>query len=981
MQHANCPSCAAPITIVARFCSACGTPVAALPPRPAAHQRILTVLFADMVGSTRFAREAGLEEYDAALRRFHDLAAGIVVQFSGTVVQAYGDGILAAFGTRKDGEDAAIAGVAAGLALVDATRTALPRVALRIGVHSGSVMRLERSAGPGQPQITGYDVNLAARLQETASPGGVVVSAATAGFLRRLTRVTVRREGLVELKGIAQPVAFAEVEAIELIAQTAQAAPLLERQDELDRIAQGRFDPGREAGFALVGPAGIGKSSLLGALMRHGPSPRDPILLTARANLANTPLFPAVEAARRTLGLAAGDDHAALVTALAARDIRPSPASIATISEALDLAGAPPHGLSPEAVAPHRIADLADLLAGLARAEGRAILFDDLHWADPQTRALLRRIAEDRVPALIVTGRDTPDMGEFLDVAALSRIDLAPLTDDAAGRLVDRHATLAPDRRASIVDRSAGNPLFLVALAEWAARLGDDAEAEDLPTTVEASLQAVIESFDGLKDLVLCASVLGRQVIPAHLRLIAGPVEQLDLKLDHLSLGGLLVKEEGGFSFGHILARDAAYRMLGERHLRDLHGALVRGLPAEDPAFCAAFPEILADHARAADDRPALAAASVEAGRKFLRQAEFDLAGRYLRDAQDAAPPATDGEAAPGAGSARLVAATLLASTQVQIKGFAHPDVHDSYRELDAMVARQRGSDPVRMYALYGLFAHRMIGGGVRACAPLVARMAGIAADGDPRLQILWRVNESALGLYSGRLDRSVAANAALRHLYDPETCGSMFLEVGADPLAAILSAEAHIHAQRADPAAARAAVAAAHAQVDRIGAKLQKPWIHVFGALALHVAGDGPDARAEVAQGITVADAQGARYWSLIGRMTEAVLQVFDGEIEAGAQVLDTFLPQAEAIGSRLFEPLYLGALARARLAQGASGEAERITLRATRRVATTGEGLWAGLAWSLRAEALAATGAQDASRHARRVAAAYRARGGLPA
>ena len=117
MQDLVCEPCAATVPADARFCPKCGRvlgPVSS--PKSHTEKRILTLLFADLVGSTALAEASGLEGYDAVVQTFHKSALDIVTAYGGVIVQSYGDGIFATFGLHKDGEDAALAALAAGLA-------------------------------------------------------------------------------------------------------------------------------------------------------------------------------------------------------------------------------------------------------------------------------------------------------------------------------------------------------------------------------------------------------------------------------------------------------------------------------------------------------------------------------------------------------------------------------------------------------------------------------------------------------------------------------------------------------------------------------------------------------------------------------------------------------------------------------------------------------------------------------------------------
>ena len=285
----------------------------------------------------------------------------------------------------------------------------------------------------------------------------------------------------------------------------------------------------------------------------------------------------------------------------------------------------------------------------------------------------------------------------------------------------------------------------------------------------------------------------------------------------------------------------------------------------------------------------------------------------------------------------------------------------------------------VQMLALYGLFAHRMISGRVRACRPMLARMSDLARAGDSTLHILKLVNDCAYGLYSGRFALSMEKSAALRTLYDPQLHGGVFLQVGADPLVSVLTAEMHVHGQRGNEIEMRAALAQACAHVETIGAMLQRSWADIFGAAALFFCGHGDEAEALVADGIARADAQGAAFWQLSGRLWQGSFAAFgDRDPAAGRALLEATLPQAEAAGAHLVLPLFQSALARSHLAEGAPRAALAASRRAVSRLIRSGEGTWAPLVLRVHEEALRRTGHPDRRRRARQLADAYQARSG---
>lgn len=968
----TCTSCAVALPVNARFCPDCGTEIAPEKlPAQRSDKRILTLVFADLSGSTKLAETAGLERYDEVIQVFHNEVGDTIKAFGGVVVQHYGDGLLAAFGLRKDGEDAALAGLAAGLTLTRDMPKKLSDSQLRVGIHSGEVICRIGSSGKYMPQLTGFDVNLTARIQEQARIGTVKISAATRDFVGRLAHITGTQTDPVTMKGVSESHTLYEVSDFEFMRQPVRSGVLLERDAPLEAIAD---TPGR---YLVAGPAGIGKSTFLDALCAKAPDTGLVINLSARSNLTRSPFVPVRDWLRRNIAPDGGD---MLGANLAQIGVTLTALQLAHIAALLTPGTVPPQALD---LAPLQLrAAQIDAVAALIDAllsQGAWLFYDDFHWTDDETKSVIAAVLAKPLPTgarLVLLSRPYEEVLDFATEHALQKIVLQPLSGRAArGALTQTHGRLLTAAQIDkIVDTAAGNPLYLLSLA--ASTDHDDSHTARLPQSMKATLQAVINRFDTLKTTIEAASVIGQFFTAQHLEFLTPERAHLADEIEFLRLSGLIHHRDDGFAFSQPLYREAAYDMITGQRRRELHRRLAQQMQQHDPEFCQSYPELLADHAIASADPAMIPPTCIAAGSASLRRAGFDGAIRYFETA--IASLKSQIATTPSGRDTYLAALALLASAQVQKYGFAHDLVRESYGRLDAEIDVSPGGDMVRMHALYGLFAHRMISGQVRDCRPMLRRMEQAAPAGNSTAQVLTLVNDCAFGLYSGRFDDAITTAARLDQVYDVTAHGGIFLDVGADPFLSVNSAKVHILFQRGQADQARALMAVADAHADALGANLQKPWLDIFGASSLFFGGAWDDAFQSVAKGIEMADTQGAAFWQLTGRIWQSTFMALSDAPAAGRAGLEALLPQAQGAGIGICMPVYLSAIAQACLADNDLDTGIAHTTKAIGLVTKNGDGTFAPLAYKTHAEILHRMGAADRAAQARTLAALHTKRSG---
>jgi len=316
-----CASCGFQLRPAARFCDECGAPAGAAPPAPrpadpAGARKVVSIVFADLVGSTALHERLDPESARRFMESYYDAMRGAVESHGGTVTQLLGDGVKAVFGIPRVAEDDAIRAVRAAAAMQDAFRAlaeqqrgAVGKTGLRVAVNTGEVVANDAA------EIIGDPVNVAARLQEQGQDGDVVVGESTHRLVSTL--VTLELLGSFALTGRSEAVRAYRVVSLERPAGAA-TAPFVGRAEELARLAAA-YDTAIQkpaAGLAvLIGSPGLGKSRLIDEFVRRHADAA--IVVQAHCDAAGGATFaPLAEALRELLGIEAGADAASLRTTI-----------------------------------------------------------------------------------------------------------------------------------------------------------------------------------------------------------------------------------------------------------------------------------------------------------------------------------------------------------------------------------------------------------------------------------------------------------------------------------------------------------------------------------------------------------------------------------------------------------------------------------------------------------------------------------------
>ena len=617
-----CSRCGEDNPARARFCLGCGAPLAASGGGREVRKTV-TVVFSDLVGSTPLGERLDPESLREVITRYYECAAEVLTRNGGTVAKFIGDAVMAVYGIPRLHEDDALHAVRGASELGSALEELNAeleaawsvRLALRTGVNTGEVVVSD--AVHGQDVVVGDAVNVAARLEQAAGPGEVLIGERTWQLVR--DAVTVEPVAPLVLKGKGDPVAGFRLLSVRPDV-TGHArhldAPMVGRGRELGLLG-GSLEQavgGRRCHLTVVlGPAGVGKSRLVQEFLATVQGQATVLRGRCLEYGEGLTYWPIAEVIREAVVIGGPEEMGGGQAGL--RGLLEGEEHAAFVAEGLaGMEGAAGRTASREEV-PWAVTRLFE---ALARRRPLIVVFDDLHWAEPALLDLVEHVVRSsRDAPILVVGMARP---ELLDERprwgsrerGTMPIALEPLGVDECGRLVGNllgGAGLPTEVARSIAQAAGGNPLFVEELVaelidqgvltrsngRW--RATADLARVPIPATIAALLAARLERLDIEERAVLeRASVVG-QVFDRRV------VEALSPELERPEVGRHLaaltrrelVRPDGDdgaegaaglvetFRFRHLLVRDVTYDALPKRRRAELHERLADWLEgAED---------------------------------------------------------------------------------------------------------------------------------------------------------------------------------------------------------------------------------------------------------------------------------------------------------------------------------------------------------------------------------------------------------------
>jgi class 3 adenylate cyclase/tetratricopeptide (TPR) repeat protein len=633
-----------------KFCGGCGLPLTSVPrtpeprlsspqsytPKHLAEQVLasraalegerkqVTVLFADMKSSLELLADRDPEEARKLLDPVLERMMEAVHRYEGTVNQVMGDGIMALFGAPLAHEDHAVRACYAALAMQAAMRQAAEEMRqsrgielqIRVGLNSGEVvvraigndLRMEYSA-------VGQTTHLAARMEQLAPPGSIRLTAATLRLVEGLVRVNSL--GPVPVKGLAEPIEVFDLIGASAIRRRLQASTsrgltrFVGRQTELDALGQAlaRAGGGHGQVVASVGEPGVGKSRLVYEFI-HSHRTRDWLVLeSASVSYSKaTPYFPVIDLLKSYCKIDGRDDPRRIRAKVTGQVLTLDEGFHNTIPALLMLLEALPQDspflkLDPLQRRQRTLESLKRILLRESQVQPLLLVFEDLHWIDSETQALLDSLVESLPTAhlLLLVNYRPGYQHAWGNKTYYTQLRLDPLPPDSAEELLQ--ALLGDDAgleplKELLIERTEGNPFFLeesvrtmvetgmLAGERGAHRLAKPLRSIQVPATVQSVLAARIDRLPAeQKRLLQTAAVIGTEVPLPLLQAIAEmPEEELRRGLAYLQAAEFLYETslfpDLAYTFKHALTHEVAYGGLLQERRRALHARIVDALEA-----------------------------------------------------------------------------------------------------------------------------------------------------------------------------------------------------------------------------------------------------------------------------------------------------------------------------------------------------------------------------------------------------------------
>ncbi len=843
-----CANCGTQLSATAKFCPECAHPVTgptvqarfeapeSYTPKHLAEKILtsktalegerkqVTVLFADLKGSMELLADRDPEEARKLLDPVLEHMMEAVHRYEGTVNQVMGDGIMALFGAPLAHEDHAVRACYAALRMQESVkryaegvrRTEGILIQIRVGLNSGEVV--VRSIGSDLHMdytAVGQTTHLAARMEQLAVPGSILISAGTLNFAEGF--VQVKPLGPIPVKGLEAPIEIYEMIGAGPVRKRLEAAAargltrFVGRQSELEalRHALEQSRTGHSQIVALVGEAGVGKSRLFWEFTHSHRTHGWLILESGSVSYGKaTAYLPVIGLLKSYFQVEDRDDQRKRREKVTGKLLTLDETLRPTLPALFALLDVPVEDSQWQALdPPQRRRQTLDavkcLLVRESQVQPLCLFFEDLHWIDSETQAFLDSLIDSLPTArllLLVNYRPEYQHG-WGSKTYYTQLRIDPLAPESAEELLQSllgdNTELAP-LKPLLIERTEGNPFFLeesvrtlvetqVLVSERGTyRLAKPLESIQVPATVQAVLAARIDRLPPEeKRLLQTATVIGKDVPFALLQAIAEePEEDLRRSLTRLHTAEYLYETslfpELEYTFKHALTHEVAYNSLLVERRRTLHTKIVEAIERLYADRLAEQVDRLAHHAFRGEVWAKAAGYLRQAGTKAAARSAYREAVPYFEQALLALTHLPESEETlREAIDIRVELGPVLMAT----KGFATPEVESCYNSARELCERF-GEPPQLFPVLWGLWLMNNSRGLHQTARELGERLLAVAEREQDNSLLLQAHHALWTTLFT--IGEPVAARDHLQiglALYDPQQHRSQaFMYGGHDP-------------------------------------------------------------------------------------------------------------------------------------------------------------------------------------------------------
>jgi class 3 adenylate cyclase/predicted ATPase len=941
------------------------TPRSPAPP-PDAERRQLTVMFCDLVDSTRLSSQLDPEEYRDVVRAYQSVCTEVIIRFDGYVAQLLGDGLLVYFGYPHAHEDDPQRAVRTGLGILAAMGDLHTRLkqekgiqlAVRVGIHTGVVVVGEMGGGGRQEQLALGEVpNVASRIQGLAEPNTIVISAATYRLVQGYFEC--QELGAQTLRGVSQPIAVYRVLQVSGaqsrldVASTRGFTPLVGRESEVTFLLERWQQVNERQGqvILLSGEGGIGKSRLVQVVKEHvAHEPHVRWECRSSPYYQNTPLYPLVDLIQRTLQWqqeGTADEKLEQLEHILSHYRLPLAESVPLFAPLLSLYVPehryPPLNLSPQRQRQKTLESLVTILLELAKREPVLFILEDLHWTDPTTLEFLGLLLDhiSTVPIYVLLTCRPEFQPSWHHGASLTEVTVNRLSREQITRMAAHVAggkQLPAEVLQQIVEKTDGVPLFVEEMVKAVLESGYMQEVDGqyelegalpsftIPATLHDSLMARLDRLVSARSIAQLGAVIGRQ--------FAYDVLHAVLQLDNLTLQrelGRLVEAElvyqhglppqATYTFKHALIQDAAYQSLLKSTRLHYHQQIAQVLEKQFPEMAATQPELLAHHYTEAGRTEQAVGYLHRAGQKAIARSANVEAISHLTTGLELLQTLPD---TPARAQHELAMQITLGGPLLATKGYAAPEVEHVYTR--ALALCQQTGDPLqRSSALLGLWRFYIVRAAYQKTHALAEQLLSLAqSTHDSSLFVLAHYTMGWTWFNVGEIARAWGHLEESTVLYASDQRHAVAFRSGQDPGVACRSFATLALWILGYPDRARTSSHEALRLAQDLGHPFSLAFAWIWAAAIPHqLRREALQAQARAATAVAFSTEQGFALLEAWGTMLQGWALAAQGRSEEGITQMHQGFATHRTTGAEALQPYFLALLAEAygqvgRLEQG---------------------------------------------------------------